>query len=149
MPRRRTRFLLGRCVRCIYSQTGISLVNQYATLERSAASFLGSTDFNGLTPATAAAPATLFGAALARSDLAVGWYRDVACVDPWNCSAQVASTSVSIALPSTVADGFWSVTFVDPATGNTAGTAQVAVSSAKLAVALPAFTDSIAFRTSP
>jgi hypothetical protein len=132
-----------------FPQTGMSLVNQYATVESTAVTFLGTTEFTGLSPAAVTNPATLFGAALAGSNLVVAWFRDASCIAPWNCTASVASASVSITLPAAVADGNWSVTLYDPVSGTSQSPVPATVSGATLNFTLPAFTDSIVLRAQP
>jgi hypothetical protein len=128
--------------------TGLPLVQAMASLEATVPAFLRGIDFTGLEPASATERGPILGAVLARSDLAVGWYRDANCVAPdWTCDVSISGASVSLGLPG-VGDGAWPATFFDPVSGQeTSGTATVIGST--LSMELPSFRDSIAFRAGP
>jgi hypothetical protein len=127
-----------------YPATGMSLVNQYATLETPASTFLGNKDFTGLVPASATYPSSLFGATLASQDQAIGWFRDALCVDPWSCTASVSSTDISVVLGASF-DSSWVVRFFDPTSGELLQSAPANVVNGTLSFTLPPFTDSIVF----
>jgi hypothetical protein len=134
-----------------YPGTGLPLVDRFATLEAPVPAFLGATDFTGLEPAAVQPGPSLAGAALARQDLVVGWFRDVACADTASsCDATIDGASVVVTLPGAPApaDGAWSATTTDPATGHT-GFATATAAGGSLTVTLPAFSDAIAFQATP
>jgi hypothetical protein len=131
-----------------YPATGLPLVNRFASLEAPVPTFLGDTDFSGLAPAATEAPPSISGAALARPDLVVGWFRDAGCAAADSaCDTAVSGASVTVALAGAAAHDAWSVTTMDPASGATS-TATAAADGSTLTIALPAFTDAIAFRAS-
>jgi hypothetical protein len=134
-----------------YPATGLPLVDRFATLEAAAPAFLGDTDFTGLESAPVQAGPLVTGAALARQDLVVGWFRDVACAGTASsCDATIDGASVVVTLPGAPAPAgvAWAVTTTDPVTGQT-GIATATAAGASLTVALPAFSDAIAFRATP
>jgi len=129
-----------------FPSVGMSLVKKYASVESTVGAFLGDTDFTGLESAGVIHPTTVFGAALARSDLVIGWFRDATCVAPhWVCDTTVVDVSLAVELPPSASSGTWAVTVYDPQTGNTSKMQATATNSV-LDIALPPFKDATAFR---
>jgi hypothetical protein len=132
-----------------YPGSGLPLVDAMATLEASVPDFLGNTDCGGLEPAVTTQSASISGAALARSDLVLAWFRDAGCVPPdWTCGTEIAGATVSVTLPNSANDAAWSVTIHDPVTGNQA-LSTASVSQGTLTLTLPPFRDAVALRAEP
>lgn len=91
---------------------------------------------------------SVFGVALGRTDLVLGWVRNIDSVPPsWDAAADPQVT-VGVALPTGASEGTWTSTFTDPTSGvETDGTG--ASATGQLTFVVASLDDAIAFKGHP
>ena len=125
---------------------GMSYVRQYANADLAASRFASSVNFTGFAPLEAQVSSGVVGAALGNATSAIGWFRDTGCEPPdWPLTSAVHGQTVTLTVPGS-APG-WRVDFYETATGTTITSSVVATRQGNsVTVALPDFTDDIAFK---
>ncbi len=123
-----------------------TFIDQYASAERPAALFVKDVDFTGFKPLAAQFSASITGGAVGNETSAVGWVRDASCEPPdWNLQPLISQANVFTALPGSAPN--WRVDFYDTRTGAAIGNAiTVTREQNQVTIALPDFTDAIAFK---
>jgi hypothetical protein len=124
----------------------MQFMQPYATAELPAARFVSGIDFTGFKPLAAASTDRVWGAALGNESSIIGWYRDAACEPSyWNLLPVISGQTVTIRVPGSSVD--WKVDFYDTRTGKNVISSAAAVRNGdSVTVALPDFSDEIAFR---
>lgn len=100
--------------------------------------------YTNLRPAPCRTSADIKGAALAGPDTVVGWFRDIRSEPPDWPERTVTGAAVTVLLPGRASR--WTVTFVDTKTGRPCGQREIDAAQRRWTVALPPFTESIAFK---
>jgi hypothetical protein len=106
------------------------------------ARFVTGISFKGLKPGEVMLSKNLKGAALASNELIVGWFRDTQCSPPDWPVRRLSGESVN--LPK-VGGGRWTVQFYDTRSGKPMGPAMPVEGLNGLLIALPEFSESVAF----
>lgn len=129
-----------------FQQLGMPFLYKYETIERTAADFVSGVDFSGFRPVQARASSGIWGAVLGNEKSMIGWYRDAGSEPPeWPMQPVLSKQTVKITVPE--ASGDWQVDFYDTQTGSQLpGSATIAAAGSSLTIALPDFTDDIAFK---
>jgi len=123
-------------------------VNQYADVELPAVRFTSGVDFTGFKPLTVQYPGgtKVWGAAVGNDSRVLGWFRDAASEPPgWNLLPSIHGQTVTMLVPGSAQK--WQVDFYATRTGYVLpGSALLARLGNRVTVALPDFTDDIAFK---
>ncbi len=129
-----------------FPEMGMPALQSLTDLEAPAQRFLQGVDWIDFRPIPARASAGIFGAALGDQHSIIGWYRDASSEPPnWPLQPVVSGQSVTLTVPGTAAQ--WQVDFYDARTGtDLLASHTVAQQADQLTLALPDFTDDIAFK---
>jgi hypothetical protein len=123
-------------------------VNKYADAELPAARFTNGVDFTGFKPLTFRYQngTKIWGAAVGNDSMVLGWFRDAGSEPPdWKLLPSIQGQTVTILVPGSAQD--WQVDFYDTKTGYAlAGSVLLVRQGGSVTVALPNFTDDIAFK---
>ncbi len=127
---------------------GLPFVRKYANAELAVANFVKGVDFAGFQPliARSSIGSRITGAAIGNDKTVIGWFRDVDCEPPkWNLQPVISKQIVTITVPGSFPT--WKVDFYRTDTGSDIISSMTATrKGSSIAVALPDFTDDIAFR---
>ena len=125
---------------------GMSWVRKYTDLEAPVLRFSESLDMTGFQPIRARASGKIFGAALGNEKMIIGWYRDASCEPPdWNMQPVISKQTVTLTVSGTASN--WQVDFYDTKTGtDIISSTPVIQQGNTITIALPDFTDDIAFK---
>jgi hypothetical protein len=123
-------------------------VNKYADAELPAARFTGGVDFTGFKPLNVQyqSGTKIWGAAVGNNSMVLGWFRDAGSESPdWNLLPGIQGQTAPILVPGSAQK--WQVDFYDTKTGYALpGSAMLTRQGNYVTVALPEFTDDIAFK---
>jgi hypothetical protein len=123
-------------------------VNKYADAELPAVRFTSGVDFTGFKPLTVQYPGgtKIWGASVGNENMVLGWFRDAGSEPPnWNLLPNIHGQTVTILIPGSSKN--WQVDFYDTKTGYAlSGSVLLTRQGNDVTVALPDFTDDIAFK---
>jgi hypothetical protein len=123
-------------------------LQKHADAELAAANFVRDVDFTGFEPLAIQLPAGagVWGAAVGNEESVIGWFRDAPCEPPdWNLQPLISGQSVTIVVPGSSPN--WRVDFYSTETGtDIIGSITATRSGNTITIALPDFTDDIAFK---
>jgi hypothetical protein len=123
-------------------------VNKYANAELPAARFTDGVDFAGFRPLTVQFQngTKIWGASVGNESMVVGWFRDAGSEPPdWKLLDRIQGQTVTILVPGSAQN--WQVDFYDTKTGYAlSGSTLLTRQGKNVTVALPDFTDDIAFK---
>jgi hypothetical protein len=123
-------------------------VNEYADAELPAARFTNGVDFSGFKPLTVQLQngPKIWGAAVGNESMVLGWFRDAGSEPPdWKLLNRIQGQTVEVLVPGP--DQTWQVDFYDTKTGYAlSGSTLLTRQGEHVKVALPDFTDDIAFK---
>lgn len=124
-------------------------LRKYNSLELPAANFIGGVDMTGVKPLSDQPTGKITGAAVGNENLVIGWYRDSGAEPPdWPLQPLLSKQSVAISVPGSTQN--WQVDFYNTHTGtDILSSAVTARSGQTVRVALPDFSDDIAFKMYP
>jgi hypothetical protein len=143
--------------RALWVEDGVALfssqlrsiyVNKYADAELPASRFTNGVDFTGFKPLNLLyqAGTKIWGAAVGDEDMVLGWFRDASSEPPdWKLLPGIQGQTATILVPGSAQK--WQVDFYDTKTGYALpGSAMLTRQGNYVTVALPEFTDDIAFK---
>lgn len=123
-------------------------VNRYADAELPTARFTSGVDFTGFKPLTVQyqSGTRIWGAAIGNESMVLGWFRDAGSEPPdWRLMPSIHGQTVTVLVPGSAQN--WQVDFYDAKTGYALpGSALLTRQGDHVTVALPDFTDDIAFK---
>jgi hypothetical protein len=123
-------------------------VNKYADAELPTVRFTSGVDFTGFKPLTVQyqSGTKIWGAAVGNDSTVLGWFRDAGSEPPdWKLLPSIHGQTVTILVPGSAQN--WQVDFYDTRTGYALpGSALLTRQGDHVTVALPDFTDDIAFK---
>jgi hypothetical protein len=124
-------------------------LQKYAKAELPAANFIRGVDFAGFQPLTSKSSSGVWGAAVGREKMVLGWYRDAASEPPdWGVKEVLSGQTVTITVPGTAAN--WQVDIYDTKNGTTILSSVAVVREGNnIVILLPDFQDDIAFKMVP
>ncbi len=131
----------------IYSPNlNLPFVQKYAEMDLPASNFVKGVDFTGFKPLASQAPSTIFGGVVGNEKMALGWFRDGTCEPPnWDLKPVISKQSITLLIPGSAAN--WKVDFYNTKTGiDITSSTTVARQGNSITIALPDFTDDIAFK---
>ena len=126
----------------------LKFIEDYSKTEAPAENFVKDVDFAGFLPLTVNLPAgtKVWGAAVGNEKSALGWFRDAYCEPPdWNLQAAVSGQTITLTIPGSATN--WEIDFYNTKTGtDIVSSTMVTRKGDKVTIALPDFTDDIAFK---
>jgi hypothetical protein len=118
----------------------------YASTELPVANFTKGVDFSGFHPMTVTLSPGVWGAIIGNEKMALGWFRDARSEPPnWNMLPVISKQTVVVTVPGSAVN--WKIDFYNAKTGtDILSSHMVARKGDKVTIALPDFTDDIAFK---
>ncbi|MEW6360161.1 MAG: hypothetical protein AB1696_27755 [Planctomycetota bacterium] len=126
----------------LYSK--LDLRTKYKNASAPVATFVKGVDFTGFEPVDVKTSPEINGAAIGNNRVVLGWFRDVECAPPNWPERPVAGQRV--VLPALGRSGNGNISFHDTTTGQIIAKQAVRADEGKIAIILPMFQDSIAFK---
>lgn len=123
--------------------SGLDLRTAVQDASAPVARFAAAVDFTGFRPVAVTMSEGVKGAVLGNDRCLVGWFKDARCVPPDWPVQSLEAQSVTLNVAGAAA---WHVEFTDPRSGLVTGQADAQPQEGRLALSLPAFSGSIAFK---
>jgi hypothetical protein len=129
-----------------FQSLGIPWLEEYRAIEYPVRKFVNGIDFSGFIPITTTSTQAVWGAAVGNGSTVLGWFRDSGSEPPnWAVQPLISKQTVTLSLPGSPAN--WKVDFYDPKTGtDLIATTSASRNGDSLTIALPDFSDDIAFK---